>query len=130
MTESEITKEDYKRYLRVIYHNTGGSSLPAAIPESAVGLTYSNYTGYDSQTYETVIEKGVEEGHTIRIKHDGEIRVALTVGGIARLQKTTPYNESNLERMQTLTAEAECVAPESHTVWEWMDAHRDYCQNV
>lgn len=130
MTDSDIDSDKYKRLLRIIYHQTGGSSLPVAIPESAIGLIFRKHIGYGSETYDTAVKKAVAEEHIIRIDLNDEIRTALTVSGLANIQKTTPYTEANIDRMQTLVEIATCIDPDDKTVWGWMNDHRNYFENI
>lgn len=128
--EKTVGKDRYRRLLRVIYHHTGGEYLPIAIPEGSVKLIYVEYTNIDPKTWRAAIKMAQNKQHVVRVKYDGEIRIALTVSGIAEIQRTTPYTKSDLERLNEIANNAVCSDSSKVDISSWVQEHKDYIKHT
>lgn len=128
--EKVVGKESYQRLLRVITAQTGGDSLPIAIPESTVKQIYMGYIGNDNKTWKQATSMAVNKGHIVRLQYNNELRDAVTVEGVAEIQQTTPYADSDVKRMDELVEEAVCFAPESVGIEEWVQQQKNYLKHI
>jgi hypothetical protein len=124
--------QSYQKLLRTIRAQTGGSSLPIAIPEAPLTAMFQNSSTVDKGEYADVITQGFSKKHTVRLAYGGENRIALTVTGIAaiRTPTRTPYNKSNIDRIEEIAELAECMAPGRKSVEDWAEDHVNYLRNV